>query len=901
MLRGVRGRGPGPVVVAAAFGLFQGRMAALRVAHLRLPDPQPVIDFHALSVADTVMALADASAHKSVHQPVPPAMWDAVFASVSSGLRLTSSPARWAMRLANAARTELADPLTPILATGAAASAVLGSPVDAVLVGSVMIGNAVLSAVQRLRAEELLGRLLSGQDAPARLLASETGEATSVASAALNPGDIIEIRGGEIVPADARLLMVDGVEVDESSLTGESLPVVKDVTPTPGAPLAERSCMLFEGTIVLTGSATAIVTAVGAHTEAGRAANLSPPRADGVGLQSQLGVLTARVLPITAGAGLIVTALGWLRGTGLREAVTSGVAISVAAVPEGLPLVATLAQQAAARRLAQHGVLVRSPWAIEALGRVDVVCFDKTGTLSQNRLRVAEVQLMPGRDRSSVLKRAALACASVGPSVRLQHATDTAVLEAFSGPLPERQSELRFRSGRSFAASISSRMLSVKGAPELIIAAAAASPTVAAQVDAMAQRGLRVIAVAERRLTTAQAARAASDDGALEKLCRSGLEIVGLIGLSDTPRPDAVGLLSKLIDSGRGVRVITGDHPLTAIAIVAELGLAVSADRVMTGPEWAQLSLAERRDAVENMVVFARMAPEQKVEVVQSLEDGGHVCAMVGDGANDAAAIRVASIGIGVATDGSDPARGAADVVLTDAKIGSLVEALDEGAQLWQRTQAALSVLLGGNAGEVAFTMIGTAVSGRAPLNARQLLIVNLLTDAFPAAAVVVSAPNGPPTARHRGLDEAELFRTIAVRGTVTTLGATSAWAIAGLTGRRRRAATVGLVALVATQLGQTLLDSRSPLVLVTAGGSLAALAAIVNTPGVSQLMGCTPLGPIVWTQALSCAAGATAVAALAPRLLAAFSARTDRHPLDRRAEPHPSEPAPRTTAAQVG
>ncbi|MHB8185507.1 MAG: cation-translocating P-type ATPase [Dermatophilaceae bacterium] len=907
MLPGVRGRGPGPVIAAAAVGLLSGRAAALRVAALPLPQPAPVIDFHAMSADDVVKALSGpggrAPRTSGASQSRP---WSALPAAGAGLWSLASAPLVWGLSMVGAARGELADPLTPILATGAAASAVLGSPVDAVLVASVVIGNAVLSAAQRLRAERLLGRLLAGQDAPARLLTTEPEAAPAyieVASDDLRPGEVIEIRAGEVVPADARLLTAEGVEVDESSLTGESLPVLKDPAPTPGAPLAERACMLFEGTILLTGIATALVTAVGPGTEAGRAAALSPPAAHDVGLQAQLGRLTARVLPVTVGGGLVVTLLGLLRGAGLREAVTSGVSISVAAVPEGLPLVATLAQQAAARRLTRHGVLVRSPRAIEALGRVDVVCFDKTGTLSENKLRVASVQPRPGWARLDVLGAAARTCPQATAGQTLSHATDVAVLEAFAAPAPRRQAELPFRAGRPFAAAVSGAMLSVKGAPEVLIATAGAPAALSEQVHEMAGQGLRVLAVAQRRLTAAQAAAAASNDAALEDLCREKLDIIGLIGLADTPRPDAVGLLPTLIAGGRSVRVITGDHPQTAMAIVRELGLPAEPGQVMTGAEWAQLSHQEQQRAAERVVVFARMSPEQKVAVVQVLETAGHVCAMVGDGANDAAAIRAASVGIGVASHGSDPARGAADVVLTDGKIGSLLEALEEGGQLWRRVQGALSVLLGGNAGEVAFTMIGTAVSGRAPLNARQLLLVNMLTDALPAAAVAVSPARTAPTAQTRGLDQAQLWRTIALRGTATTLGATSAWSIAKLTGRARRASTIALIALVATQLGQTLLDSPGPLVLITAGGSLSVLAVLVSTPVISQLLGCTPLGPIGWTQALSCATGATVLAGVAPRLLSKLTLASDPAGGGISAQPgrHPGATTPSTAAAPVG
>ncbi len=876
MLPGVRGRGPGPVVVGAALGLVNGRLAARNVARLPIPNPPPVVDFHSLTASQALAFFSDPR-ERTAPLPRTDSQWRFVPPGVAAAWRVTSTPGVWAWRLARAARSELADPLTPILATGAAASALLGSPVDALLVGSVVTGNAILSAAQRLRAERLLNRLLAGQSVPARVLVSIGHDDLAyrdVAQADLAPGDIIEVRAGEVVPADARLLAAETVEVDESSLTGESLPVRKDPSSTPGAPLAERSCMLFEGTVLVAGSATALVAAVGDATEAGRVAALLPQRARDVGIQAQLGRLTARVLPITIGGGLTVTLIGLLRGTGIRQAVTSGVSISVAAVPEGLPLVATLAQQAAARRLTRRGVLVRSPRSIEALGRVDVICFDKTGTLSENRLRVTTVQPQPGWESSVVLDCAAQTCPVMVNGQSQQHATDIAILEAFDGSVPERQAELPFRAGRSFSAAVSDGLLRVKGAPEVLIAAAEPDTALTDRVHEMAARGLRIIAVGERRLTEQQVAAAIASDDAFEQMCRDELDIVGLLGLTDTPRSGAKDLLPALIGEGHSVRVITGDHPLTARTIISELGLKTEPDGILIGSEWDHMSRHEKCRAVERVTIFARMSPEQKVQIVQALEANGHICAMVGDGANDAAAIRAASVGIGVTAHGSDPARGAAEVVLTDGNIGSLSAALDEGDQLWQRVQAALSVLLGGNAGEVAFTVIGTAISGRAPLSARQLLLVNLFTDALPAAAVAVS-PSRTAVKAQGGLDETRLWRTIAIRGSATTIGATSAWTLAKLTGRNRRASTVGLVALVASQLGQTLLDSRSPLVVVTAGGSLTALAALISTPGVSQVLGCTPLGPIGWSQALGCATGATVFAGVAERLIPP-GARTD-------------------------
>lgn len=241
---------------------------------------------------------------------------------------------------------------------------------------------------------------------------------------------------------------------------------------------------------------------------------------------------------------------------------------------------------------------------------------------------------------------------------------------------------------------------------------------------------------------------------------------------------------------------------------------------------------------------------------------------MVGDGANDAAAIRAATVGIGVASRGSDPARSSADVLLLDGRIGSLVDALDEGRQLWRRVQAAVAVLLGGNAGEVVFSIVGSALTGQSPLNTRQLLLVNMMTDALPAAALAVSPATGSYSGTGHGPDRSALWRTVTIRGATTAGAASAAWLAAGYTLAPRRASTVALVALVSTQLGQTLIDSHSPLVIATAAGSLVTLGALISTPGVSQLLGCTPLDPLGWATALGTAGAATAVAAVAPRVL---------------------------------
>ncbi len=861
MLPGVRGRGPEPVTAGAGAGLLSGGWLARGVLSAPAPVPVPIQDWHAMSADQVRQALPTPERRR-------PQERSRLAASAGLAGRITAPARGLAAELGTAVRAELSDPLTPVLAVGSAASALLGSPIDAVLVGSVLTGNALLAATQQVRAERLLRRLLAVQDPPARLC-TEDGYVSAAASA-LQPGDLIEIRAGEVIPADCRIVEADDVEVDESALTGESLPVDKQEAATPGAPVAERSCMLFGSTTMVSGTAVGVVTTVGAQTQARRAADITPSQGSAVGLQTQLRELTNRALPFSLAGGALVSGLGLLRMTPLRQAVAGGVAVAVAAVPEGLPLVATLAQQASARRLTRAGALVRTPKAVEALGRVDVVCFDKTGTLSENRLRVSQVHAAPGLTDDQVLTIAAQAT-QLATDGRHEHATDAAVIDAartgYTGA-PDEAAHLPFRSGRPFSATLTGSEILLKGAPEVLLAACPrADAGLEKAVHQMAETGLRVIAVARRGVTAAEARAARRDDDAFADLCRTDLELTGLLGLSDTPREASTGLLSALREQGIGVRLITGDHPVTASAIAGELGMPVTTEQVISGTQWEALPRRGQETAVRDAVVFARMTPEHKVQVVQTLERIGMVCAMVGDGANDAAAIRSATVGIGVASHGSDPARTAADVMLLDGRIGALLDALEEGRQLWQRVQAAVAVLLGGNAGEVAFSVIGSALTGRSPLNTRQLLLVNMMTDALPAAALAVSPTIGD-SGRRGGPDQSALWRTVAIRGTTTAAAATTAWLWGGFPVAPRRASTLALVALVSTQLGQTLIDSQSPLVITTAVGSLATLGVLISTPGVSQLLGCTPLDPLGWAQALGVAGVATTAAWVTPRLV---------------------------------
>ncbi len=875
-----------PVNAAAAMALLAGWRAAATLATTTPPHPQPRFPWHALR-AEEVRLRLDAVPREAPGELAALRGFVAHKGKAVAGFPLLA-PARLTGRLVSAVRAELDDPLTPVLAVGAAASAVLGAPVDALLVTGAMAVNAVVGGVQRLRADHALAALAAGQRPKARRAARQgtARSAVIVDAARLTPGEVIELCTGDVVPADARLLEVSGLEVDESSLTGESLPVAKQVAATPHVVIAERRCMVFEGTTVVAGRASAVVVGTGERTEAGRAAHLASRAAPAGGVQARLRELTGKVLPLTLAGGVAVTVLSLLRGRPVRDAISGGVAVAVAAVPEGLPLVATVAQMAAARRLSRHGVLVRSPRALEALGRMDTICFDKTGTLTENRLHVVRTVTADGESRSvdqslawSVVRAAARACPRGGEGADHAHATDAAVLAAAPPDPAWRQLDGQpFEASRGYACAVGTDgdgacWLVVKGAPEVVLPGCEgldeATDAAPAAARGLADQGLRILAVARRRLEPQE-----TSDLLDQPL--KGLDLCGFVALADTPRASSAPMVRDLLEAGVRPVMLTGDHPHTARAIAVSLGWPEDVT-VATGDELTAVDRAGRARLLADCQVIARVAPEQKLQVVEALQEAGRVVAMVGDGANDAAAIRAADIGVGVAARGSAAARNAADLVLTGEELTPLIAAVEEGRALWRSVADAISILIGGNAGEVGFTVVGTLLSGASPLSTRQLLLVNLLTDMFPAMAVAVtpqdtpedpgpSTPSGPGGVGIGALGT-PLTRKIRQRGVTTALGAGTAWLIGTLTpGSRRRSSTMALCGLVGAQLTQTLTGRRrSPVVLATALGSAATLVALVQIPGVSHFFGCTPLGPVAWAGV----AAAIATTAVAPKATA--------------------------------
>ncbi|MGV9653846.1 HAD-IC family P-type ATPase [Streptomyces sp. NPDC003554] len=781
---------------------------------------------------------------------------------------------------------ELANPLTPVLAGGAALAAAVGSRADAVLVASITATSALVGGFQRVRTERALAELTARSAVGARV--RRGGREQMVTAEDLVPGDIVLLRPEDVVPADCRLLEADGLEVDESSLTGEALPVPKNPAPVVAAHLTDRRSMLYEGTTVSAGEALAVVVATGAATEVGRTMATAREAAPVTGVEARLSSLTKASLPVATVSALAVAGAGMLHGRPLAQSLASAVNLAVASVPEGLPFLVNAAQLASARRLADHGALVRNPRTIEALGRADVLCFDKTGTLTEGNLQLAALsdgdRMLPvdrlGAPHKAILAAALRATPAARQSEPMAHQTDRAVdagarrarVPAGRGaPRWRRTDTLPFDPSRAYHATVGRTedgiLLSVKGAPETVLERCrlrrldgaetlldrSGRGALTAATEELAGAGRRVLAVAERAVRPGEEL---TDDAVQD------LVFLGFVVLADPVRPGAASATARLRAAGVHTVLLTGDHAATAEAIAA----AVTGDpdqTVCTGPELDDLDDDALDVLLPKVDVIARCTPRHKVRIVQAFQRLGRVVAMTGDGANDAPAIRLADVGIALGRRGTPAATAAADLVIGDDRLETIVTALTEGRAMWASVRTALAILIGGNLGEVTFGVLTSAIAGSSPLSARQIMLVNLLTDLAPALSIAVRTPaestgeqlleEGPQQSLGTALTQEMLQR-----GLTTALGAGLAWTGARFTGTQRRAATVALAAVVGTQLAQTLISGGTDRqVLAATIGSAAVLVGIIQTPGISQFFGSTPLGPVGWGIALTAITGA--------------------------------------------
>ncbi|HTS97405.1 MAG TPA: HAD-IC family P-type ATPase [Streptosporangiaceae bacterium] len=862
----------GAAAIALAGGAWSAAELARRPAKIQPPAPP----WHAMP-ADVVLAR---------------------LASRPSGLTSADARRRWhpdesqprAPSLGRAFWAELANPLTPILGGGAALSASIGAVTDAVIVSGVCVLSALMGSVQRVYTERSMARLVQASAVTARVL--RDGAERTIPASGLVSGDVVLLAAGDVVPADCRLLDAQALQADESTLTGESVPVDKAAAPVVADAIADRRSMLYEGTTIAVGRASAVVVATGAATEVGRSLAALSAAAPVTGVEARLSQITRTTLPIALGSAVAVVGAGLLRGRPARDTIGAAVGLAVASVPEGLPFLVTAAQLASARRLAGHGALVRNPRTIEALGRVNVLCFDKTGTLTQGRMALAAVSdgtaIRPlrtaGGTHREVLAAALRATPAVRRGRRAEHLTDQAVTDSARArqvtrsagqPGWRRADALPFEPSRAFHATLAGTrrgpLLSVKGAPEVILPRCARwrggdlgpreRGRLSAQLDRLAQDGYRVLAVAENHVGTGY--RLTEQPG--------GMTFSGFVAFGDPVRATAGVSVRELREAGVHIVMITGDHPVTATAIATELDV-LNGGSVITGAELDRLEDRALPRALAGATVIARCTPEHKVRIVRAFQAAGRVVAMTGDGANDAAAIRLADVGIALGRRGTPAARAAADLVVGDDRLETIIAAIVEGRAMWRSVRQAVGILVGGNIGEIGYTLFGTLLSGTSPLSARQLLLVNLLTDLVPALTVALRVP--PPQITGRLLAEgpdtslgSALTEEIAVRAATTGVAASGAWLAARMTGSPARARTVGLAAVIGAELAQTLLvGGRSPAVALASLGSLGVLVLVVQTPGVSQFFGCTPIGPVGWSIAAVSSVTATAGSLLLPR-----------------------------------
>ncbi len=674
--------------------------------------------------------------------------------------------------------------LVLILIGAAVLAGAIGDLKDAIVIGVVVLINATLGFFQEHRAEAALAALKNMLAPTARV--RRDGEVQQIEAAALVPGDILLLEAGDRIPADARVLSAHSAEVAEAALTGESHAVAKLAdTVAESAVLAERHNMVFMNTVVTRGRLEAVVTATGMATEMGRLAGLLAETAEGeTPLQVQLDGLGKRLAVIASGVVGLMFVMGLMRGDELVATAMTAIALAVAAIPEGLPAVVTVTLALGMHRMAKRNAIVKKLAAVETLGCTTVICSDKTGTLTLNQMTARAIfangqrHLVSGEGYgpagrieggdsatlAEVLLPAALCVdARIKDGALIGDPTEGALLTLAgkAGLVVEeaqerwpRIAEIPFDSATKYMATFhhdgDQVLVCVKGAPDVLLALAsqalaeAAGPSpldevgraaFVAENDALADQALRVLALASRRIPAADFDPA----GDLLPWVRD-LKLHALVGIIDPPRAEARDAIATCHQAGIQVKMITGDHRVTAAAIARELGLQGEAHE---GRELDGLSQGEIASMVERSAVFARVAPEHKMRIVEAMQAQGHVVAMTGDGVNDAPALKTADIGVAMGITGTEVTKEAATLVLTDDNFASIVRAVEEGRTIYENIIKFVRFQLSTNVGAI-LTVLGAPFLGLAtPFTAIQILWVNIIMDGPPAMTLGVE-PSRP-------------------------------------------------------------------------------------------------------------------------------------------------------------
>lgn len=671
---------------------------------------------------------------------------------------------------------QLYSPLIYVLIAAAVVAVMLGDIKDAIFIGIVVLLNVLIGGYQEWRAEQNTRALQQLLKIVAMVV--RDGERSELDAEQLVPGDLVRLESGNRIPADMRLIDDTGLEVDESLLTGESHAVHKDtqLLVEPATPLADRRNMVFAGSIVVRGRGEGVVVATGKHTSVGQ---LAQDLMVSTGGKPPLIVRMEQLSTVLAVGAVVASALVaiigiFVQGLALTDAFFFAVALTVSVVPEGLPVALTIALAVATSRMAARGVIVRRLAAVEGLGSCTLIASDKTGTLTCNALTVQQMRL-PGGQQITVtgegfepigevlfdgkpvahnqlpeslkkLARVALLCNEADLHQRNDQwywsgdAVDVALLSlakkcgVHAGPLASQYpllAAIPFEPERQYSASFhqmeGETLFLVKGGPERVLAMCNADNAATLDqwrnlAEEMGRQGFRVLALAER-----VASDVSPHDLPPQEI--SGLTCLGLVGMIDPLRPGVQQAIVDCHDAGITVAMVTGDHPVTALAISRELGLATNNAQVVTGAQLADESESGLIEVVNRARVFARVAPRQKLEIVQAAQRGGQYVAVTGDGVNDAPALRQANIGVAMGKSGTDVAREAAELVISDDNFATIVAGVEEGRIAYDNIRKVTLLLVSTGAAEVVMVILAVALGYPLPLTAVQLLWLNLVTN----------------------------------------------------------------------------------------------------------------------------------------------------------------------------
>ncbi len=670
---------------------------------------------------------------------------------------------------------------------------------EPLLILLIVVLNATMGVLQESKAEKALDALKNMSAPHSRVIRG--GEEKIIDAKLLVPGDIIKLEAGDFVPADARLLKSSSLKSEESALTGESVPSEKDANAgvLENAPLADRSNMVFSGCSITYGTATAVVTATGMDTQMGKIANLLDKESETeTPLQKKLAELGKYLGILAIVACAIIFFVGVNSGIKIREIFMTSISLAVSAIPEGLPAIVTIVLSIGVQRMVKRNALIRRLPAVETLGCASVICSDKTGTLTQNRMTLKEaysdgenvekITNENGENIKKLLMFATLCCdgSVVFDGEKEQHIgdpTETSIVLAAhkNGLLKDelnkkypRLLEIPFDSDRKLMTTINNingkNVVIVKGAFDVLSQKCISGDIEKAKeiTEEMSRRALRVIAVGYKEIETIP------DDASAETLEKE-LTFIGLVGMIDPPREEAKEAVKTCVNAGIKPVMITGDHVVTASAIAKELGVLTESDSAITGTQLDSMDDSELEASVENIAVYARVSPENKIRIVKAWQKKGRVVSMTGDGVNDAPALKAADIGCAMGITGTDVAKGAADMTLTDDNFATIVEAVREGRGIYANIRKVVGFLLGTNIGEVIAVFFAMLLWHKTPLLSMQLLWINLVTDSLPAIALGMEAVdsnimNKKPRPKNEGIFAHGLGVRIILQGVMFAL-----------------------------------------------------------------------------------------------------------------------------------